>query len=186
MDEFPLEPEELMRRAKDGDGASFGRLYSEYYVPVFRYLYGRVRNKELASDLVQTVFLKIYEAMPRVRPNSAPLKYFFTVARNTLIDHWRRKKDLIIGSEGEDVFAAIPDAGPSQIEIVEGVEISARLNKALGCLNEDDREIIALKYFGGLSAREIGDELELNEDAVRQRQCRALKILRQVIQKYGE
>jgi len=186
MDEIMLEPQELMRRAKAGDGDAFGRLYSEYYTPVFRYLYGRVRNKEMASDLAQTVFLKVYEAIARVEPNTAPLKYFFTVARNTLIDHWRRKKDLLMGTEERDAFAGIPDTGPSQIEIVEEIEISVRLKNALGQLKEDDQEILTLKYFGGLSAREIGQELDLSEEAVRQRQSRALKFLKEIMREYGE
>lgn len=181
MDETMLEPQELMRRAKEGDGAAFGRLYSEYYTPVFRYLYGRVRDRDKASDLAQTVFLKVYEAIGRVEPDGSPLKYFFTVARNTLIDHWRKKKDLIMGSEEGDVFAAIPDAGPSQIEIVEEIEISVRLKSALGRLKDEDQEILTLKYFGGLSAREIGAELDLSEEAVRQRQSRALKILKEIM-----
>ncbi len=181
MNETTFEPEELMRRAKDGDGAAFSRLYSMYYVPVFRYLYGRTRDRELSSDLAQTVFLKVYEAIGRVEPNKTPLKYFFTVARNTLIDYWRRKKDLIVGNDEYDVWQTIPDTAPSQVEIVEQIEISIHLKSALEKLNGDDQEILSLKYFGQLSAREIGEELGLNEDAVRQRQCRALKNLRQII-----
>lgn len=186
MDEFLLEPEELMRRAKDGDGVAFGRLYSEYYVPVFRYLYGRTRNRELASDLAQTVFLKVYEAIRRVEPNAAPLKFFFTVARNTLIDHWRRKKELTMGYDEGDVWQNIPDSGPNQIEIVEEIETSVLLRRALGGLKEEDQEILSLKYFSGLSAKEIGEELDLSDEAVRQRQCRALKNLREIMSRYGE
>jgi RNA polymerase sigma-70 factor (ECF subfamily) len=181
MNEPAFEPYELMCRAKEGDTEAFGRLYELYYVPVFRYLYGRLRNKEEANDLAQSVFLKVYEAISRIEPNSAPLKYFFTVARNTLIDFWRKKKDLIISAE-DDVWQNIPDHRPNQVTIVETLEISVQVREALEKLDDDDQDILSLKYFGGLSAGEIGEQLSISEAAVRQRQCRALKILKEIIE----
>lgn len=179
------DPCELLIRAKEGDSQAFSLLYGQYYAPVFRFLYGRLRDKELANDLAQTVFLKVYEALGRIEVNETPLKYFFTVARNSLIDHWRKKKSLRLDDE-EGLWQNIPDVRPGQAEVVEKLEISVKVKKAIGRLGEDDQEIISLKYFGGLSAREIGEQLDISEEAVRQRQCRALKLLREFINEYGE
>lgn len=180
MNEPVKDPYELMRRAKEGDPEAFGRLYEQYYVPVFRYLYGRLRNKDEANDLAQSVFLKVYEAIARIEPNSTPLKYFFTVARHTLIDYWRKKKDVVISAE-DDVWQNIPDHRPNQVVMVETMEISVQVRDAMGKLEEDEQDILSLKYFGGLSAGEIGEQLGISEAAVRQRQCRALKILKEHI-----
>lgn len=184
MDDI-LDYKELMSRAKNGDNLAFGQIYEEMYTPVYRYIYGRTKNKDLTDDFVQTVFLKVYESLHRLEPNSTPLRLLFTVARNTLIDYWRKKKDKIIGDEESDVFGNIPDNRPNQeVECAEK-ELSADVQKYISRLEEEDREVILLKYFGGLPAKEIALIMDLSEDAVRQRQSRALKKLRIIIEEYG-
>ncbi|MCX6781622.1 MAG: sigma-70 family RNA polymerase sigma factor [Candidatus Magasanikbacteria bacterium] len=180
------DPRELILRAKEGDSQAFALLYDEYYTPVFRYLYGRLRDKDQANDLAQTVFLKVYEAKDRLEATATPLKYFFTVARNSLIDYWRKKKTIRLDDD-EDAWQNIPDKSAGQIEIVESLEMSVYVRRALDKLNEDDQEIIILKYFNGFSAREISEQIGIREDAVRQRQSRALKLLKTILNpvKYG-
>ncbi len=174
------DPRDLLIRAKEGDSQAFALLYDEYYTPVFRYLYGRLRDKDQANDLAQTVFLKVYEALGRVEVRETPLKYFFTVARNSLIDYWRKKKTLRL-DDNDDARQNIPDKSGGQIEILESMEMSVFVKRALDNLNDDDQEIIILKYFNGFSAREIGEQIGISEDAVRQRQCRALKLLKEIL-----
>jgi RNA polymerase sigma-70 factor (ECF subfamily) len=183
MSKNDRDPRELIIRAKEGDSQAFAMLYDEYYTPVFRYLYGRLRDKDQANDLAQTVFLKVYEALERVEANDTPLKYFFTVARNSLIDHWRKKKSVRL-DDNEDFRQNIPDRRATQIEIVENMEISTQVRGALDRLEPDDQEIITLKYFNGFSAREISEQIGISEEAVRQRQCRALKLLKEILQIY--
>lgn len=175
-----MDPRELIIRAKEGDSQAFAMLYNEYYTPVFRYLYGRLRDKDQANDLAQTVFLKVYEALERVEANDTPLKYFFTVARNSLIDYWRKKKSVRL-DDNEELRQNIPDPRATQIEMVESMEISAQVRGALDRLELDDQEIITLKYFNGFSAREISEQIGISEEAVRQRQCRALKLLKEIL-----
>lgn len=177
---------ELFRQAKMGDSEAYGRLYQIYFTPVYRYIWLRVRQRELADDLTQNVFLKVYEALSRVKEQSGtPLAYFFTVARNTVIDHWRKKKDVVLGQE-DDVWAALPDSAPDQHEQVVKKEISSSIIESLEELTEDQREIITLKFVNELSNKEISEMLQKSEEAIRQLQCRALKTLRQVYKKYGK
>jgi len=185
MDDI-LDYKELMSRAKNGDGLAFGQIYEEMYTPVYRYIYGRTKNKDLTDDFVQTVFLKVYESLHRLEPNNTPLRLLFTVARNTLIDYWRKKKEKIIDGEEFDFFDNIPDNRPDQkAECVEK-ELRADVQKYLSLLEEEYREVILLKYFGGLPAKEISLIMDLTEDAVRQRQSRALKKLRIIIEEYED
>ncbi|MDD2758524.1 MAG: sigma-70 family RNA polymerase sigma factor [Patescibacteria group bacterium] len=176
----------LLNLAKNGDQTAFGRLYELYFTPVYRYVYLRVREKDTAHDLAQTVFLKVFEARERLEDRGkSPLTYFFTVARNTVIDFWRKKKDWLMDEEN-DSFAAIPDHAPGQEAIAEQKEISAKIKKALKNLSEEQQEIVILKFFNGLSAREISAIVGKSEEAVRQAQCRALKILKEYLREYGE
>ena len=81
-------PKILMELAKGGDSEAFGHIYHLYLTPVYRFIYFRLRNKEEAEDLTQTVFLKVYQSIHAFQvKNQSPLAYFLTIARNTVIDH---------------------------------------------------------------------------------------------------
>ena len=93
------DPKQLMQLAKNGDTEAFGQLYELYFKPVYRYIYLRTKSKEEAEDLSQVVFIKIFKSIGGFQEqNKQPLAYFFTIARNTVIDHWRKKKDILIPS----------------------------------------------------------------------------------------
>ena len=85
----------LMKLAKEGESEAFSQLYELYFVPVFRYIFFRVQQKETAEDLTQTVFLKAYKAAERFPTEGKnPLAYFFAIAKNTTKDYYRKKKDI--------------------------------------------------------------------------------------------
>lgn len=118
-DNLQNDPKILMQLAKSGDAEAFGRLYELYFIPVFRYIYFRVKDKEETNDLTQTVFLKVFCSLPNFKgQNKSPLAYFFTVSRNTVIDHWRAKKEIRL-DDPESVFEKIPDKANSPLELAE-------------------------------------------------------------------
>ncbi len=177
------DPKILMRLAKSGDTGAFGRLYKLYFIPVFRYIYFRVRNKEEANDLTQTVFLKVFSALPNFREqNKSPLAYFFTVARNTVIDHWRTKKEIRLDNP-ENVFENFPDKANSSLEIIEKEETAQAIRCAIQELTDIQREVIVLKFINDLPNKQIATLMGKTEEAVRQLQCRALRALRQTLEK---
>ncbi len=187
-DNLQNDPKELMRLAKAGNSEAYGQLYELYFTPIFRYIYLRVRDKEKANDLAQTVFLKVFTALPNFKEqNKSPLAYFFTVARNAVIDFWRTKKDV-----GVDDFDAIiertidEDASPQKS--YEKNENQELIQSALQELTDIQREVITLKYLSELSNKEIAELLGKTEEAVRQLQCRALRSLKIILknQKYYE
>lgn len=179
MKEKTIDAKELMRMAKNGDSEAFGLLYNEYFVPVFRYIYLRLKSKEEAEDLAQTVFLRIYKSLPRFRDQGKePLAYFFTVARNALIDYWRKKKDKKLDDD-EDFEEKNSGANINEAERISNSCDNAELVKqALGELDGERREVIILRFMEGFSNKEISELIGKSEEAVRQIQCRALKSLR--------
>lgn len=169
------DPGLLMGRAKRGDAAAFGELYDMYFTPVFRYIFARVREKETASDLAQTVFLKVFQARERYMEYGKPLAYFFTVARNAVIDHWKKKKEVSL--ETEEVFVAVAtDDDPH--EAAERSHTAQVIMRGIGLLTQDQQEIITMKFMSDLSNKEIAAATGRTEEAVRQLQCRALAALR--------
>lgn len=169
-----------MQLSKAGDAEAFGRLYELYFVPVFRYIYFRVKDKETANDLVQTVFLKVFRSLSNFREqNKSSLSYFFTVARNTVIDHWRAKKEVLL-DDSENVFE-VSDKTDNPLKFIEKGETSQAIHRAIGQLADNQREIIILKFINEMPNKEIAELLGKTEDAVRQLQCRAIKTLRQIL-----
>lgn len=172
------DPRALIILAKEGNKEAFSDLYELYFVPVFRYIYHRVGSREEAEDLAQTVFLKVYNSIYRFEEKGkSPLAYFFTVARNTVIDHARKKKEITV----DDLEQVSPGALNIEKDIHESIDREKNLTlikEAMEDLTEEQREIVSLKFISGLSNMEIAEMIGKNEGAVRQLQCRALKALR--------
>ena len=174
------DPKILIIEAKRGDSRAFEALYRLYFTPVFRYLYARTWSRELSEDLAQTTFVKAYTGLSGWRNmDKNPLTFFFTIARNTLLDHWRDGREITV--EREELERAV--GGTSGHELSMDRTLSGELLKrTLLELSEDQREVMTMRYFGELEYDEIAEATEKNEDAVRQLHSRALKQLRGKIQ----
>ncbi len=172
------DPQELLRRAKAGDEESYGLLYKLYYTPIYRYLFFRTKDKTEAEDLAQGVFVKVFEALPNVEAGmKEPIAYFYTVARNMLIDHYRKQK--VRQTVSEDDMEDVPDTHEGIAESLDIIFTTDKVKETLKSLTAEQQEVIVLKFVNELSNKEIATTLGKNEDAVRQLQSRALKLLRQ-------
>lgn len=174
----------LMRLAKEGNTDAFAKIYEVYFVPVFRYIYLRVKERRDAEDLTQTVFLKVYQTISRFEEqNRSPLAYFFTVARNTVIDHWRKKKAVLLENPEKENVESQQTIEDTE-DIVQKNEIADMLQQAIQALTEEQQSVIILKFINDLPNKEISNIMQKSEEAVRQLQCRAIKALRQYLKKH--
>lgn len=170
-----------MREAIAGDAVSFTQLYESYMTPVYRYLLVRAKNKALAEDLTQTVFLKAFEHRSALSgEGSKPLAYLYTVARHALIDYWKKKKE-VHQSDASETFEKTPDEKRTPDALAEHTDLAQELVDGLATLTEEQREVVSLKYLHDYSVSEIAERVGKSEEAVRQLQCRGLKALRTVI-----
>ena len=93
---MPLEDEKcLVDLAKSGDGEAFGRLYEAYFDRVYRFIYFRVTDDQVAEDLSSQVFLKAWENLRRYHPRGPFLAWLYAIARNTVIDSYRTRKQTV-------------------------------------------------------------------------------------------
>lgn len=170
----------LILRAKAGDRAAFNALYREYVSPVYRYVFVRLRNKSDAEDVTQETFMKAFQAMARYRDErDGMLPYLFTIARNLLINHTRKKRPENALPEDIDKYAGSERTS----RVTEEREVSEVIQDALGFLSEAEREVVELRFFGERSYAEIATLLGKREDAIRQHIARSLKKLREVLRK---
>jgi len=175
------DPKILMQLAKSGNTEAFGRLYEIYFMPVFRYIYFCVKDKEEANDLTQTVFIKVFCALPNFKEqNKSPLAYFFTVSRNIVIDYWRAKKRIILAGHENDL-KDIADKTNNPIELAEKKETIQVIQRAIQELTDIQQEVIILKFINDIPNKNIAELMDKTEEAVRQLQCRALKRLKQIL-----
>ena len=171
----------LAKLAKRGDKNAFSELYEYYITPIFRFVYFRVRNRADAEDLTQGIFLKIWNAMPKYKQKKNPFSsWLYSVARNSVIDFWRKKKDWNIGELGEGL---IKDDGRPLDELIDEEQELITIKKMMELLTEEQQEVIVFKYIDELSNKEISLILDKKEDAVRQLQSRAIKTLREYYKK---
>lgn len=155
----------------------FEELYERFFTPVFRYILLRVKNRTEAEDLAQTVFMKAYQANPPGKAGrELSLNYFFTVARNTVIDHWRKKKDDVV-DDPDETFENIPDTETPELGAMRG-ERGVAVRRALERVSAAEQEVLVLKFMNELSTKEVAAVLGKTEVAVRQLQSRGLKTLR--------
>lgn len=180
----PEEMAGIVERAIAGDREAFGFIYEEYFTPVYRYVLFRVRSKEDADELTQEVFLKALGAFSRYEAKREnPLPFFYTIAKNAIIDFGKKRKDFAVG---EDALAQAPDSTMNtDDEAIRGEELEA-LGRALAKLPEDQREALELRFMGNLSGRDVARLMGKSEEAVRQLQSRGLRALRELFtESYG-
>ena len=167
--------ERLVQQARDGDAGAFGQLFDHYGEPVYRYIASRVNRPSDAEDLTQIVFVKALEALPRYESRGIPFGgWLFRLARNTVIDHVRTRRDHA------DLEALAEQAGsePGPDAVVVARDEIAAVVEALAALTDEQRDAIALRFFAGLSAREAAEAMGKQEGTVRGLQFRAIAALR--------
>lgn len=173
----PPEPDALVRRAASGDARAFHLLYEAFAPALFRFVLFRVRNPADAEDIVQRVFEKLIEALPRYEQrDGVPFRaWLYRIARNAVIDFERTRHD------GEPLevltFRASDGLGPD--ELAEAESQRGELLAAIATLTPEQQEVVAYRFFGGLSAAEIGAVMGKRDGSVRALQFRAIEALRE-------
>ncbi len=171
---------ELVLLAKAGDAEAFGQLYETYLDRIYRYIYFRVTDEQTAEDLISQVFTKAWENLDRYQPSGRPfIAWLYTIAHNTVIDHYRTRKDTVAI---ENTISLASDA-PSPHEQVELHFESDNLRAALQTLTPEQQQVIVLKFIAGMSTDEIARHLHKSAGAIRALQMRALQALAKQMEK---
>jgi RNA polymerase sigma-70 factor (ECF subfamily) len=169
---------EIFSRAQNGDQEAFRLIYDKYLTPIYRYIYFRVKDKNTADDLTQEVFVKAFDRINRIEAeNNNPLTYFYTIARNLLIDNYRHKHIETIANEEAEIYL-IHNDNPEKIYTEN--EDARQLMKALNKISDLEAEVIILKFLKNFDNSEIAKVLDKSEMAVRQLQSRGLKSLKKI------
>lgn len=159
------------------------KMYKNHYTKIHRYFSFRIFDKCEAEDLAQTVFLKIFRSLKSgLWEGAGDVAYIFTVARNTLIDHFRRGKFASIVSD--DLVENFSDSIMSSdtMDHSEQREQREMLASAMKGMRKAEGEAVTLRFLSDMEYPMIAKIMKRKEDAVRQLVHRGLKSLRLVLQ----
>ena len=160
-------------KAARRDPAAFAALYWRYVTPVYRYLYSRVGHAADAEDLTAQVFTEALEGLSRYREGGSFAAWLFTIARHKAADHHRRQRPYVTLSEALDR----PDEDEDPLARVVRNEALRRLAALVAQLDEEQQELLRLRFAGGLTYGEMGALTGRSEAAVKMAMHRLLRRL---------
>lgn len=170
------EPTELrvVADARRGDAAALTALYEHFKQDVFRFMYYRTNDVEVAADLTGDVFEKMIKALPAYQPERPFAAWLFQIARNRVIDYWRQQQVR----QDVPLDEGLPSNDVSPEQLVGQKLTVERLVWALQYLTVDQRDVLILRYVVGMRAASVATTMAKSEGAVRMLQQRALEALR--------
>lgn len=171
----------LIVRAQNGEKDAFGQIYSLFLKRIYRFIYFAVRNRQLAEDITQDTFLRAWRSFSSFSQSHGSLQAFlFAIARNLVIDWYRKKKDIPLKTVADPGYKDDVD------EKIAQDEEKQKLTHALAKLKFDQKQLVILRYFEELSFVEIGKVVGSREGTVRVRLHRILGQLKRIIEEQDE
>lgn len=162
-----------------GSFNEFETMYMTYSDQIYRFLYWQTNDPGLAEDLTSDTFMKAWRARESFDKGTNEKAWLYRIARNTLTDHWRKKRE--VAAEDIDELSFYDDGVAERIDR----ELEAKLlAKALAKLPEKLRQVVSLRFIQRLSAKEVAKIVETSEGNVRLLQYRALAKLKGYLKDY--
>ncbi len=173
--------EDLVRRAQEGDTESFAGLYEHFYDKIFRYLVFKTGSSVDAEDVTEEVFLRMLESISSFSWRGFPFSsWLFRIAHNLVVDYYRKK--------GRQKTVPMEDAsgviGASSYDLDSGLDLKLSMQgvyAAMQGLSKLQREVINLRFAGGLSLKETAESMGKKENAIKALQHAGIKKLRSVL-----
>jgi RNA polymerase sigma-70 factor (ECF subfamily) len=147
-----LTEQEAIAQIAAGNTEAFGVVYDLYIEKIYKFVYYRTHHKQTAEDLTSVVFTKAFNKFSSFDKRANFATWLFRVARNTVIDHYRTKKSV---SDIEEAFDLSDSTNISRD--YEHKEKMAQAKKYLAQLPEEQRDLVIMRLWDGLSYAEIAE-----------------------------
>jgi RNA polymerase sigma-70 factor, ECF subfamily len=168
---------ELAEAFKSGDGRAYSILYERYRRALFAFALRMLGEGDAAADLVQDVFLRIYERRGQLNQPESFRSWLFAVARNQCLSLLRRSRERASLEEAPDDAMAM-EVPVDALEVEEDVRL---IRQALARLKIEYREVLVLREYQDLSYREIADITETTESAVKSKLFKARRAMHEML-----
>lgn len=172
----------LLARFRAGDREAFEALVVRYQRPIYNAALAILRRPEDASDVTQTVFLKIVERGEGYDPQYKLFSWLYRIAVNESLDLLRRSKRETALDDDFD----IPDLdGQGPEALLTQVEASVDIHRCIMSMSINDRVVLTLRHFSECSYEDIGEILDLDQKTVKSRLFEARRRLRGLLGHLG-
>ncbi|AEV31779.1 RNA polymerase sigma factor [Owenweeksia hongkongensis] len=187
MDYSKMGDSELIRSYLSGNEAPLEALISKNQQRIFSYILVRIQDQDLANDIFQDTFVKVINTLKRGKYNEEGkfLQWTMRIAHNLIIDHYRREKRMPTMSPTDEfnIFDVLKDNSLNVESSLIKEQIEADLHKLIDQLPEDQKEVLKLRHFSGLSFKEISEQTGVSINTALGRMRYALINLRKLMEK---
>jgi RNA polymerase sigma-70 factor, ECF subfamily len=173
---------QLIASARAGSEQAFTELYDLYFEKIYRFIFFRVGHKEVAEDLTEDTFIKVFRSLPSLNQESSFESWLYQIARNKVIDYYRSKRQVVPLEEVENTL----EYETNVIDIVNLENQQKIFIKLLKELTSEQQTVIKLKFLENLDNDKIAAIMNKNEGAIRVIQHRAITKLKDLISRLNQ
>jgi RNA polymerase sigma-70 factor (ECF subfamily) len=178
--------QELVQSFLCGDNSSIETLINRHKNKVYTYIILTVRNQQLAEDIFQDTFIKVIKSLHegKYRDDGKFLSWVIRIAHNLIIDHFRKEKQIntMSGKDYEaDIFNTRRFSDSNVEDSIIKEQITNDVRSLINELPDDQKQVILLRHYGGLSFKEIAEQTNVSINTALGRMRYALINLRKII-----
>ncbi len=188
--------EQLMLSVKEGDRDAFEILTERHYSNTLNFIYRFVKNRQLAEDLCQETFLRLWRSVPNYRPLAKFRTFLYHIAKNVCLKQLAKEQrtphfESLDASFDEDdegdsrpIATAIADTHYSPETIIIARETREKIHAAINKLSQEQKVVFQLTELEGLSYQEVADIVQCPIGTVASRKNAAIRQLRKMLAPY--
>lgn len=173
--------EELLKALKDGDEEAFLKIYEAYWYKVFQIAYKRLRDKDIAEELTQDLFLKLWDRRQDLKPHKLA-NYLFVSIKNSVIDHIH---SCLVADKYLDYYKAYKEGScQTTQDTIAFDDLSMAIEAGLLRLPAKTQEVFKLSRLNSWGHDKIAEHLHLSEKTVGYHLTKSLKFMRTYLREY--
>jgi RNA polymerase sigma-70 factor (ECF subfamily) len=184
MESDASEDAELLRAHGAGDPHAFARLYDRYDRPCFQFIRRMLgpQHADAADDLHQETWISVSKNARAFDPAKARFPaWLFTIARNKVWDHFRRRKVAVFATADDEATLRVPDPSPTPLEQVQSRELAEKVAAAVEALPLEQRGAFVMFAHVGLTLEEIAHATGVGVETAKSRLRYARAALREAL-----
>ena len=178
----PASDNELLTRLAKGDQRAMPLLFARHRTRIFRFVLRRVRSEAVAEELVNEVFLAVWQQAGRFEGKSSASTWMLSIAHNKAVSSLRKRRDEALD---DTAAAAIPDGADSAETTLAKAGKGSALRACLDRLPDEQRMVMDLVYYHEQSVKEVAQVLSIPEATVKTRMFYARKKLSEMLKVAG-
>ena len=182
-----LTDNELVEKFISGNQQAIDTLIRRHRKRVFGYIFLLVKNHTLAEDIFQDTFVKVIHSLQKGKytDNGRFVSWVMRIAHNLIIDHYRREKQLnTVSNESTpvDIFNSTRFSDKNVEEHIVYEQILSEVRTLVDCLPDDQKEVVMLRHYAGLSFKEIAEQTNVSINTALGRMRYALINMRKIME----